>query len=216
VRGDAETLPFRSQSLDGVLIKDAVSHLRADTSCYAEVYRILKPGGSLLIDDDRNALKGRIRRETHRMWDTSEFGNAQELAGVGMDRNFSQMRKEYLQERYPGLSSEDCDSLARSSRGYLNTQLPALVENWKQGRPQPPPFADCVNPENGIVQERLINPFALVKQLDGIGFHAKLVPPAWEAKERVFWGVAKRAAAVVWPCSIVLSSTFCILATREK
>src|ERR1700751_2041340 len=39
-----EHLPFSESEFDGVLMKDTVSHLPANTRCYAEAFRVLRPG----------------------------------------------------------------------------------------------------------------------------------------------------------------------------
>jgi len=58
--GTATKTSFEDSSFDGVLIKDAASHFSLPSSVYAEVSRILRPGGRLVIIDDRNALNSRI------------------------------------------------------------------------------------------------------------------------------------------------------------
>lgn len=45
IAGDAEQLPFASESLDAVLLSGLVHHLPDPATCAAEVYRVLKPKG---------------------------------------------------------------------------------------------------------------------------------------------------------------------------
>ena len=47
--GDAESLPFQSNSLDAILFIEIIEHLADATSALAEMHRVLKPGGVLLI-----------------------------------------------------------------------------------------------------------------------------------------------------------------------
>ncbi|WP_022720783.1 class I SAM-dependent methyltransferase [Rhodopseudomonas sp. B29] len=49
--GDVESLPFESGSFDGVLLSGLVHHFPDPTACAAEVFRILKPGGSFVAFD---------------------------------------------------------------------------------------------------------------------------------------------------------------------
>jgi ubiquinone/menaquinone biosynthesis C-methylase UbiE len=49
--GDVEDLTFASASFDGVLLSGLVHHLPDPSRCAAEVYRILKPGGSFVAFD---------------------------------------------------------------------------------------------------------------------------------------------------------------------
>jgi ubiquinone/menaquinone biosynthesis C-methylase UbiE len=51
LEGDVEHLPFPSGSLDGVLLSGLVHHLPDPARCAAEVFRVLKPGGSFVAFD---------------------------------------------------------------------------------------------------------------------------------------------------------------------
>jgi ubiquinone/menaquinone biosynthesis C-methylase UbiE len=49
VRGDALALPFAASSFDLVLALDAFEHFQDDVQAMAEVYRVLSPGGLLIV-----------------------------------------------------------------------------------------------------------------------------------------------------------------------
>ena len=51
LEGDVEALPFPDESLDGVLLSGLVHHLPDPTRCAAEVFRVLKRGGSFVAFD---------------------------------------------------------------------------------------------------------------------------------------------------------------------
>jgi ubiquinone/menaquinone biosynthesis C-methylase UbiE len=51
LEGDVEALPFPDESLDGVLLSGLVHHLPDPTRCAAEVFRVLKAGGSFVAFD---------------------------------------------------------------------------------------------------------------------------------------------------------------------
>jgi ubiquinone/menaquinone biosynthesis C-methylase UbiE len=51
VEGDVEHLPLPSASFDGVLLSGLVHHFPDPSRCAAEVFRILKPGGSFVAFD---------------------------------------------------------------------------------------------------------------------------------------------------------------------
>ena len=48
-RVDAKDLPFRARSFDVVVAIEAFEHIEDDVDAMREVYRVLKPGGSLVI-----------------------------------------------------------------------------------------------------------------------------------------------------------------------
>lgn len=49
--GDAENLPFESDSFDAVLLSGIIHHLPDPSKCAKEVFRILKPGGVFIAFD---------------------------------------------------------------------------------------------------------------------------------------------------------------------
>jgi demethylmenaquinone methyltransferase/2-methoxy-6-polyprenyl-1,4-benzoquinol methylase len=60
VRGDAGRLPFRDESVDAVVVLDALHHLPEQAAALAAVARVLRPGGVLVIREfDPRTLRGR-------------------------------------------------------------------------------------------------------------------------------------------------------------
>jgi SAM-dependent methyltransferase len=49
VFGDAQALPFADSSIDHALLFDVLEHLPGPDRSLAELYRLLKPGGSLIL-----------------------------------------------------------------------------------------------------------------------------------------------------------------------
>jgi SAM-dependent methyltransferase len=71
VRGSAFALPFRSGTLDAVLFLEVLEHLADELQALAEISRVLKPGGLLIISvpgtfyfDDYFELIGHYRHYT--------------------------------------------------------------------------------------------------------------------------------------------------------
>jgi SAM-dependent methyltransferase len=180
--GDAASVPVSNESIDAVLIKDAASHFRHPADVYAEVARVLKRGGRLTIVDDRNARNRHVQRDTQKLWEMSEEGTAEELATLGMDESFMQMRFEHIASRFPGISVEQATSIARTTRGHTFEMLDEVVPRVLAGESvRNRTDATCINPRNGIVQERLIDPMELTRQLDQLGFRGRLaLPYAWD------------------------------------
>ena len=49
VRGDGERIPLRSNTFGAALALDVFEHIEDDARAYAEVYRVLRPGGVLVL-----------------------------------------------------------------------------------------------------------------------------------------------------------------------
>lgn len=60
VRGDVRSLPLRDESVDGVVVVDAMHHFPTAARAIEEAVRVLRPGGPLVIRDfDPSTLRGR-------------------------------------------------------------------------------------------------------------------------------------------------------------
>ena len=60
VRGDAEALPIRDDAVDAAVIVDALHHLPDPASGLAEAFRVLRPGGVVVVQEfDPRSYRGR-------------------------------------------------------------------------------------------------------------------------------------------------------------
>jgi ubiquinone/menaquinone biosynthesis C-methylase UbiE len=204
--GDGRTLPFANESFDAVLIKDAVSHFSDPMRVLAEVARVLKSRGRLVVFDDRNARNPHVAAATRKIWEMSETGSAKELRSLGMNTSFRRMRHDYIAQRFPHLEERELGAIADTTRGYTFEMLDRAVPSMLEGRTfEPAPIDPCVNPESGIVQERLVDPLGLARDLEKLGYRARLVPPLqWDPKTwlrdggswKGFW--ARAAVRMIW------------------
>lgn len=67
---DIRALPFASESFDFVMCAHAIEHLEVPQAAISEMYRVLKPGGTLLVVTTRKTLFGtfiHLKWRTHRL-----------------------------------------------------------------------------------------------------------------------------------------------------
>lgn len=101
VRADAATLPFDDDSVDAVLIVDALHHFGDPDQTIAETSRVLRPGGVLVIREiDPTALVGRLVKSSEHLYgfDSTFFEPsdlARRVADTGLDTKFRSPSFEY-------------------------------------------------------------------------------------------------------------------------
>ncbi len=71
VVGDAHHLPFRDGTFDRVFAFNVFEHLRAPKNSAAEIFRVLKPGGSVAI---HTAFLQPLHEEPNHFFNATEFG----------------------------------------------------------------------------------------------------------------------------------------------
>ena len=71
VVGDAHHLPFRDATFDHVFAFNVFEHLRAPKNSAAEIFRVLKPGGSVAI---HTAFLQPLHEEPNHFFNATEFG----------------------------------------------------------------------------------------------------------------------------------------------
>lgn len=213
LRGSAAELPFQKNSFSGLLMTSAISHFYDLERCLAEAHRVLKPGGVLLIRDDTNALNLPTRHEMKSIWDKTEYGDDDELAGLGQPQNFTTLRRELILSLAPDTDTSEADDLAREGRGWTAEDIERYLGGQSMRiRPQ----FRCINPVTYVPQEQLLNPFRVLRALRRIGYTAELCrPPIWGYGGRTFLGkIRKLVRELLWPLQIPLYKIYYIRATK--
>lgn len=87
VQGDAATLPVRTESVDAVLVVDALHHIPDQVGALAEISRVLRPGGVLVVREfNRATLPGRLLvNAEHLIGFDSQFYTPDELSAAIAD-----------------------------------------------------------------------------------------------------------------------------------
>lgn len=65
--GDIRTMQLEPASFDGIYTCEAVEHVHDIDQMFSNCYRILKPGGRLLIYNESNVYSTRFREDTLKM-----------------------------------------------------------------------------------------------------------------------------------------------------
>lgn len=89
VQGDAHRLPLADASVDAVLCLDALHHFRQPLQALSEARRVLRPGGTILIEEldaTRRAVRlvaliERVAGEPGRFWSPAEMPLLLQSAG---------------------------------------------------------------------------------------------------------------------------------------
>jgi SAM-dependent methyltransferase len=124
--GRAEALPVEDSSVDVVLLIEAISHFVKPWEFLAEAWRVLAPGGVLIIADDNNKVNLWQQRELEDVWERFENGPPTEnVHGHRVLKPYVERRREILAAHFPQGTSED---LVRLSQGTSGLWGDALLE----------------------------------------------------------------------------------------
>ncbi len=109
--GDIEDLPFDSDSFDRVISNCVINHARDKARVYAEIFRVLKPGGFFVVSDavTKYPLPEQVKSDPE-AW-AQCFGGAvteneylSSIASAGFPQPEILKRREYLKNTYDFIS----------------------------------------------------------------------------------------------------------------
>jgi len=161
--GRAEALPAEDNSIDVVLSIEAISHFVEPWEFLAEAWRVLAPGGLLVIADDNNKVNLWQRRELEDVWERFENGPpTTNVHGHRVLKPYVERRRTILATHFPQATSADLTCLSRQTSGLWGDALIEAGQRYfAQGEIPQRVYrrGTCpVEPFSGAFMENLLDP----------------------------------------------------------
>lgn len=190
--GDVMRLPFPDASFDVVTSVEAISHYLDVSQGLAEIARVLRPGGVLVVSDGNNGRNPRYARMIRELWVAAEEGPGHRVIGThAVGKPYAERRAELIRELSPGLTDEQVSELAVATAGYVRDEVRDAVEAYDRAGMRPSPKRQAGGPPvdpDGASHERLFDPYELARTLEEHGFE--------HVRVRGYWGGAGGRTAV--------------------
>jgi SAM-dependent methyltransferase len=170
-------------SFDAIICQQAIEHIHDLEALYRACFRLLKPGGRVILTNDDNVLNRAKFLEAQEMWkrrDTDwEFIEALKKERPIENRDiqpYAVMRRDIVLRANPGLAEGDVTKIVDATAGLTSKEIEPLARSYSSGQklPTPPHSSWCRNPVTGEYCERHLNPFELAEDLAAQGFVAEV------------------------------------------
>jgi SAM-dependent methyltransferase len=182
-RSDRGYLPLAPGSVDFVMVNEVISHVNPMylETLYAEIARILRPGGVVVISDGNNWANAEARQDLRNVWEAWEHGPAGRNTGRDIvSESYLELRRQVVRARHPTLPEDRVDYVARNTFGLFAGLLDEVIDEYvRTGKLVERPFRPGLFPtnprESGVVMERAFHPVQVELALAGYGIRARQV-----------------------------------------
>ena len=174
------SLDEADESFDGIYSSEAIEHVHDLAAMFERCYRLLKPGGVLLLRNDSNRYNSEFREATFEMWKERDASwehadwlrNEVRPVEHANAKPYGAMRAEIIAETGIDFTSDELERLVAATAGMIRPEILKAAKAFRDTGilPTPPQFSWCRNPETGEYAERLLDPFELRDMLRAAGF----------------------------------------------
>jgi ubiquinone/menaquinone biosynthesis C-methylase UbiE len=219
VNGNVAAMPYEDASTDIVLSIEAISHYLDVDAFIDEAFRVLRPGGVLLIADGNNGANPTVRRRTYEIWEAVECGPAgQTVHGHLLGAPYVEVRRQLLSEHFPALEEATRAEIARRTAGFTEEQVIAAAREHEATGSLPNSVyrrRQLAIAPDGTAMERLFSPHGLVTQLESRGFQAKAYGYWGGANGSTSIRAANRFLAALSPLTMPTAPSFRIVGRKS-
>lgn len=218
VQGTVAEMPYEDNSADIVLSIEAISHYLDVDAFLDETWRVLKPGGVLIIADGNNSTNPVLKRRAEDLWEAFESGPAgRELHGHVVGVPYVDRRRRTLAEHFPEIDEPSRDEIARLTAGFLEPDVIAAGRTYTATNSLPAsPYRRgslAVAPD-GQAMERLFSPPDLARQLQRHGFRSRAYGYWGGANGHPLIRAVNRGLSALSPITIPFSRSFRVIGSR--
>ena len=216
--GSVTAMPYEDSSVDIVLSVEAISHYLDVDAFIDEAFRVLRPGGVLLIADGNNRLNPVIRRRTYAIWEAVESGpGGQSMYGHVFGAPYVEVRSELMKQHFPALAQDVRAEIARRTAGFTEEQvITAAREHLETGALPNSVYRRrqlAIAPD-GTAMERLFSPPGMVHRLERRGFSAKAYGYWGGANGSPVLRAANRVLTALSPLTMPTAPSFRVVARK--
>jgi ubiquinone/menaquinone biosynthesis C-methylase UbiE len=180
--GDICTLNLADASFDAVICNQTIEHVHDLEAMLRVSFRVLKPGGRMVITNDNNVRNRKQFAEIRELWKKrdSDWAFIEQLKRERPEENreiepYAVMREAIVRKAKPSLADANVQALVAATAGLTQREIEWIAREYTPAfsLPTPPALSWCRNPVTGEYCERQLDPAVVVDVLRSVGFRAQ-------------------------------------------